>query len=55
MRFHTKGELATSLSRTYATRGRLQLIEAMLPRGKTSDTLARFLAGFKQARERGRV
>jgi indolepyruvate decarboxylase len=24
----------------------------MLPRGKTSDTLARFVAGFKSARER---
>jgi len=28
------------------------LIEAMLPRGQTSDTLARFVAGFKTARER---
>jgi indolepyruvate decarboxylase len=25
----------------------------MLPRGVTSDTLARFVAGFKAARERG--
>jgi indolepyruvate decarboxylase len=28
------------------------LIEVMLPRGRTSDTLARFVAGFKSARER---
>jgi indolepyruvate decarboxylase len=28
------------------------LIEVMLPRGQTSDTLARFVAGFKAARER---
>jgi hypothetical protein len=25
----------------------------MLPRGQTSDTLARFVAGFKKVRERG--
>jgi hypothetical protein len=28
------------------------LIEAMLPRGQTSDTLSRFVASFQAARER---
>jgi indolepyruvate decarboxylase len=35
-----------------ARSGQFSLIEVMLPRGKTSDTLARFVAGFKAARER---
>ncbi len=52
MRVRTRAELAAALSRAQATRGRFQLIEVMLPRGQTSDTLARFVAGFKAARER---
>jgi len=28
------------------------LIEVMLPRGKVSDTLARFVSGFKAARKK---
>ena len=51
VRVHTRGELVRALDRAQATRGRFQLIEAMLPRGATSDTLARFVAGFKKARE----
>lgn len=51
-RVRTRGELAAALARAFAARGRFQLIEAMLPRGETSDTLARFVAGFKAARER---
>jgi indolepyruvate decarboxylase len=35
-----------------ARRGKFSLIEVMLPRGVTSDTLARFVKGFKAARER---
>ena len=31
-----------------ATRGRFQLIEAMIPRGVLSSTLARFVAGVKR-------
>lgn len=53
VRVSTRRELAAALARAYATRGRFQLIEVMLPRGETSETLARFVAGFKAARERG--
>ena len=51
-RVRTRAELVAALARAHATRGRFQLIEVMLPRGQTSDTLARFVAGFKAARER---
>ena len=51
-RVTTRSELKQALAQAYATRGKFQLIEAMLPRGETSDTLARFVAGFKSARER---
>ena len=51
VRVRTRAELAAALERAHATRGRFQLIEVMLPRGQTSDTLARFVAGFKAARE----
>ena len=33
-------------------KGMFSLIEVMLPRGVTSKTLERFVAGFKKARER---
>ena len=49
-RVATRGELAAALAAAYAERGKFQLIEAMLPRGTTSDTLARFVAGIKAAR-----
>lgn len=52
MRVATRGEFKHALARAHAERGKFQLIEAMLPRGQTSDTLARFVAGFKAARER---
>ena len=50
-RVRTRGELVQALDAAASRRGRFQLIEAMLPRGRTSDTLARFVAGFKAARE----
>ena len=50
VRVRTRRELAAALAHAYATRGRFQLIEVMLPRGRTSDTLARFVAGIKAAR-----
>ncbi len=53
VRVRTRGELVAALARAHATRGRFQLIEVMLPRGQTSETLARFVAGFKRAREGG--
>ncbi|WP_316233945.1 indolepyruvate/phenylpyruvate decarboxylase [Bradyrhizobium sp. SZCCHNR1098] len=51
-RVATRSELVAALERAVHRRGRFSLIEVMLPRGKTSDTLARFVAGFKSARER---
>ncbi len=51
-RVTTRGELAGALERALARRGQFSLVEVMLPRGMTSDTLARFVAGFKSARER---
>jgi indolepyruvate decarboxylase len=52
MRATTRAELVSALAEAHATRGRFCLVEAMLPRGTTSDTLARFVAGFKAARMR---
>ena len=51
-RVATRGELASALERAVARPGKFALIEVMLPRGVTSDTLARFVAGFKAAREK---
>jgi indolepyruvate decarboxylase len=48
VRVHTRRELAAALARAHATRGRFQLIEAMIPRGVLSPTLARFVAGVKR-------
>ena len=53
VRVRTRRELAAALAHAQATRGKFQLIEAMLPRGATSDTLTRFVAGLKAARARG--
>ena len=51
-RVTTRRELAAALDRAIAERGVFSLIEVMLPRGLTSDTLARFVQAFKAARER---
>lgn len=50
VRVSTRRGFAEALAKAFATRGRFQLIEAMLPRGETSDTLAKFVAGIKAAR-----
>jgi indolepyruvate decarboxylase len=50
-RVTTRRELAAALERAVARRGAFSLVEVMLPRGATSHTLARFVAGFKAARE----
>jgi indolepyruvate decarboxylase len=42
VRATTRAELARALETAAATRGRFQLVEVMLDRGRTSDTLARF-------------
>ena len=52
IRVTTRIELISALAEAHANRGRFYLIEAMLPRGTTSDTLARFVASFKAARMR---
>ena len=51
-RVTTRRELAAALERAVARKDRFSLVEVMLPRGATSRTLARFVAGFKAARER---
>lgn len=51
-RVTTRKQLAEALDRAVARRGVFSLVEVMLPRGATSDTLARFVTGFKAARER---
>ena len=48
LRAATRAELAAALEKAWTTRGRFQLIEAMIPRGRMSDTLARFVAGTKR-------
>jgi hypothetical protein len=52
VRVRTRKELADALDAAVKRRGVFSLIEVMLPRGKTSDTLARFVKGFKAAREK---
>ncbi|WP_207461765.1 indolepyruvate/phenylpyruvate decarboxylase [Azospirillum sp. SYSU D00513] len=47
-RVRTRAELKQALARAWATRGRFQLIEAMIPRGVLSDTLARYVQGHKR-------
>jgi indolepyruvate decarboxylase len=44
VRVSTRGELAAALERAMATRGRFQLIDAIIPRGAVSPALARFVA-----------
>jgi indolepyruvate decarboxylase len=52
-RVTTRRELAAALDRAIENRGRFSLVEVMLPRGATSATLARFVAGYKAARAAG--
>jgi indolepyruvate decarboxylase len=47
-RAHTRAELAQALDQAVASRGRFQLVEAMIPRGVLSPTLARFVEGQKR-------
>lgn len=51
-RVTTRRQLATALEAAIKRRGVFSLIEVMLPRGVTSDTLARFVSGFKAVREK---
>jgi indolepyruvate decarboxylase len=53
-RVRTRAELGAALDRAVEQRGKFSLIEVMLPRGTTSATLARFVQGFKDVRQRAR-
>jgi indolepyruvate decarboxylase len=48
VRANTPAELANALAHAVATRGRFQLIEAMIPSGESSATLKRYVAGVKR-------
>ncbi|KQV90319.1 indolepyruvate/phenylpyruvate decarboxylase [Massilia sp. Root351] len=52
-RVESRAQLRQALDKALATRGRFQLIEAMLPKGAQSDTLARFVAGVKRLQAAG--
>ncbi|HJV01220.1 MAG TPA: indolepyruvate/phenylpyruvate decarboxylase [Burkholderiaceae bacterium] len=47
-RVETREQLQQALQQALATRGKFQLIEAMLPRGALSATLARFVDGVRR-------
>ncbi len=47
-RVQTRRELRDALEQAIQTRGKFQLIEAMIPRGVLSDTLARFVNGVRR-------
>jgi indolepyruvate decarboxylase len=48
IRARTRAELADALKRAIATRGKFQLIEAMIPQGELSTTLKRYVAGVRR-------
>lgn len=48
VRVATRAELKAALEKAWATRGRFQLIEVIIPHGVLSDTLSRFVAGIKR-------
>ena len=48
VRVRTRRELGEALDRAWSERGRFRLIEAMIPPGVVSSTLARFAAGVKR-------
>jgi indolepyruvate decarboxylase len=51
-RVSTRRQLKAALERAVRRTDKFSLVEVMLPRGVTSDTLARFVSGFKAMRER---
>lgn len=50
-RVHSRRQLRDALDTALATRGKFQLIEAMIPRGVQSDTLARFVNGVRRLQQ----
>jgi indolepyruvate decarboxylase len=51
-RVRTRRELGAALTRAVERRGVFSLVEVMLPRGLTSETLRRYVEGFEAARTR---
>ncbi len=49
-RVTTRDELAAALERAVQRRGQFSIVEVMMERGAISDTLARFVSGFKAVR-----
>ncbi len=49
-RVTTRDELAAALERAVQQRGQFSIVEVMMERGAISDTLARFVSGFKAVR-----
>jgi indolepyruvate decarboxylase len=54
-RVRTRGELVAALETAHASPGRFHLIEVMLERGSTSDTLHRFVGAVNDRRGRAHV
>ncbi len=52
-RVRTRRAYAEALAAAVGDRGRFHLVEVMLERGALSDTLARFVAAFREMREKG--
>ena len=50
-RVHTRRALRDALHQAQQTRGKFQLIEAMIPRGVLSDTLVRFVNGVRRLQQ----
>ena len=48
VRVTTRRQLGEALERAFQRTGKFQIIEAMLPQGAVSNTLARFVAGLKK-------
>lgn len=47
-RVQTRAELGAALTTAFQTRGKFQLIEAMIPRGVLSETLSRYVSSIKR-------
>jgi indolepyruvate decarboxylase len=52
VRVHTRAQFDAALERAIATRGRFQLIDAIIPRGAVSPALSRFVATLSSRQKR---
>ena len=50
-RVRSRAELVDALERAWNERGKFQIVEVMLDRGVTSDTLRRFVGGLNQRKK----